>query len=53
MQRKTTLKPEINEKACATLHSETTRPFDEPEGDRIGVKVINYLGDEGVQDGVR
>ena len=43
---KTTLKAEINEEAWATLHSETSRPFDKPESGRIAVKVINHLGDE-------
>jgi len=43
---KTTLKAEINEDAWATLHSDTSRPFNKPEGGRIAVKVINHLGDE-------
>ena len=43
---KTTLKAEINEDAWETLHSDTSRPFDKPEGGRIAVKVINHLGDE-------
>jgi adenine-specific DNA-methyltransferase len=43
---KTTLKAEINEDAWATLHSDTSRPFDKPESGRIAVKVINHLGDE-------
>ncbi|CAN5634048.1 site-specific DNA-methyltransferase [soil metagenome] len=43
---KTTLKAEINEEAWATLHSDTSRPFDKPECGRIAVKVINHLGDE-------
>jgi adenine-specific DNA-methyltransferase len=43
---KTTLKAEINEEAWATLHSDTSRPFDEPASKRIAVKVINHLGDE-------
>ena len=43
---KTTLKAEINADAWATLHSDTSRPFDKPEGGRIAVKVINHLGDE-------
>ena len=43
---KTTLKAEINEEAWATLHSDTSRPFDKPESRRIAVKVINHLGDE-------
>jgi len=43
---KTTLKAEINEEAWASLHSDTSRPFDKPEKGRIAVKVINHLGDE-------
>ena len=43
---KTTLKAEINEEAWATLHSDTSRPFDKPATGRIAVKVINHLGDE-------
>ncbi len=43
---KTTLKAEIDEDAWATLHSDTSRPFDKPESGRIAVKVINHLGDE-------
>src|SRR6195256_2185562 len=43
---KTTLKAEINEEAWATLHGETSRPFDKPKSGRIAVKVINHLGDE-------
>ena len=43
---KTTLKAEIDEDAWATLHSDTSRPFDKPETGRIAVKVINHLGDE-------
>lgn len=43
---KTTLKAEINEEAWATLHSDTSRPFDKPNSARIAVKVINHLGDE-------
>jgi adenine-specific DNA-methyltransferase len=43
---KTTLKAEINEEAWATLHSDTSRPFEKPKGGRIAVKVINHLGDE-------
>ncbi len=43
---KTTLKCEINEEAWATLHSDTSRPFDKPTSGRIAVKVINHLGDE-------
>jgi len=43
---KTTLKAEINEEAWASLHSDTSRPFDKPKSGRIAVKVINHLGDE-------
>ena len=43
---KTTLKAEVNADAWATLNSDTSRPFDKPEGGRIAVKVINHLGDE-------
>jgi len=43
---KTTLKAEIHEEAWATLHSDTSRPFDRPVSGRIAVKVINHLGDE-------
>ena len=43
---KTTLKAEIDEEAWATLHSDTSRPFDKPKSGRIAVKVINHLGDE-------
>jgi len=43
---KTSLKAEINEEAWATLHSDTSRPFDKPKSGRIAVKVINHLGDE-------
>jgi adenine-specific DNA-methyltransferase len=43
---KTTLRAEINEDAWATLHSDTSRPFEKPKGGRIAVKVINHLGDE-------
>jgi len=43
---KTTLKAEINQEAWATLHSDTSRPFDKPKSGRIAVKVINHLGDE-------
>jgi adenine-specific DNA-methyltransferase len=42
---KTTLKAEIDPEAWATLHSDTSRPFDKPTQGRI-VKVINHLGDE-------
>jgi adenine-specific DNA-methyltransferase len=40
------IKAEINEEAWATLHSDTSRPFDKPASGRIAVKVINHLGDE-------
>jgi adenine-specific DNA-methyltransferase len=43
---KTTLKAEIDADAWATLHSDTSRPFDRPSKGRIAVKVINHLGDE-------
>ena len=43
---KTTLKAEINAEAWATLHSDTSRPFEKPRNGRIAVKVINHLGDE-------
>jgi adenine-specific DNA-methyltransferase len=43
---KTTLKAEIDAEAWATLHSDTSRPFDKPTSGRIAVKVINHLGDE-------
>ena len=42
---KTTLKAEIDEEAWATLHSDTSRPFEKPSTGRIAVKVINHLGD--------
>jgi adenine-specific DNA-methyltransferase len=43
---KSTLRAEINEEAWATLNSDVSRPFDKPALGRIGVKVINHLGDE-------
>ena len=43
---RTTLKAEINQEAWETLHSDTSREFDRPKSGRIGVKVINHLGDE-------
>ena len=43
---KTSLKAEIDPEAWATLHSDTSRPFDKPTSGRIAVKVINHLGDE-------
>ena len=44
--RKVFTKAEMNEDAWATLNSDTSRPFDKPTSGRIGVKVINRLGDE-------
>jgi len=41
-----TLNAQINEDAWATLHSDTSRPFEKPASGRIAVKVINHLGDE-------
>jgi adenine-specific DNA-methyltransferase len=38
-----TLKAEVNEEAWATLHSDTSRPFDKPKSGRIAVKVINHI----------
>ena len=43
---RTTLKTEIDPEAWATLHSDTSRPFERPASGRIAVKVINHLGDE-------
>ncbi|MYC95310.1 MAG: site-specific DNA-methyltransferase [Caldilineaceae bacterium SB0661_bin_32] len=43
---KTTLKAEIDTEAWASLHSDTSRPFNKPDSGRIAVKVINHLGDE-------
>ena len=43
---KTTLKAEIDPDAWATLRSNVSRPFPNPESGRIAVKVINHLGDE-------
>jgi adenine-specific DNA-methyltransferase len=43
---KITLKAEINEEAWATLNSDASRPSRKPASGRIGVKVINHLGDE-------
>jgi len=43
---KRTLNTQINEDAWASLHSDTSRPFDKPASGRIAVKVINHLGDE-------
>jgi adenine-specific DNA-methyltransferase len=41
-----TLNTQINEDAWASLHSDTSQPFDKPASGRIAVKVINHLGDE-------
>ena len=43
---KTALQTDIDEDAWATLYSDTSRPFERPEGGRIAVKVINHFGDE-------
>ena len=43
---RTTLKAEIDADAWATLHSDTSRPFDRPKSGRSAVKVSNHLGDE-------
>lgn len=43
---KTSLKAEIDADAWASLHRDTSRPFDKPKSGRIAVKVINHLGDE-------
>ena len=43
---RTTLKAEIDADAWASLHSDTSRPFERPKSGRIAVKVINHLGDE-------
>jgi len=43
---KMTLKAEIDPEAWATLHSDTSRPFEKPKNGRVAVKVINHLGDE-------
>lgn len=43
---KTALKAEIDEEAWSTLYSDTSRPFERPDGGRIAVKVINHFGDE-------
>jgi adenine-specific DNA-methyltransferase len=45
-QLKAALKSEINEEAWASLHSDTSRPFEKPQTGKIAVKVINHLGDE-------
>jgi adenine-specific DNA-methyltransferase len=46
---RTTLKAEIDPHAWASLHSDTSRPFDKPASGRIAVKVINHLGDEAMK----
>jgi adenine-specific DNA-methyltransferase len=46
---KTTMKAEIDHDAWASLHSDTSRPFDRPASGRIAVKVINHLGDEAMK----
>ncbi len=46
---RTTLKAEIDMDACATLNSDTSRPFPKPASGRIAVKVINHLGDEAMK----
>ena len=43
---KTSLRSEIDRDAWETLHGDTSRPFENCEGGRIPVKVINHLGDE-------
>jgi adenine-specific DNA-methyltransferase len=43
---KTTLKAEIDQDACAGLHSDTSRPFAKRKSGRVAVKVINHQGDE-------
>lgn len=40
------LNAEIDEEAWSTLYSDTSRPFERPDGGRIAVKVINHFGDE-------
>jgi len=40
---KTTLRAEIDPEAWASLHSDTSRPFDKPAKGRIAVKVINCV----------
>lgn len=46
---KTTLKAEVDEEAWESLHGDVSRPFPKPKSGRIGVKVINHLGDEVVK----
>ena len=36
---------EIDLEAWATLHSDTSRPFEKPESGRAAVKVISHFGD--------
>lgn len=43
---RTSLRAEIDAEAWASLHSDTSRPFERPRSGRIAVKVINHLGDE-------
>lgn len=43
---RTTLKAEFDAEAWASLNRDTSRPFPKPTTVRIGVKVINHLGDE-------
>jgi len=45
-QGATTLKAEIDQEVWATLHRDTSRPFDKPKSGRIAVNVINHFGDE-------
>ena len=40
------MRAEIDEDSWASLNSDTSRPFPKPASGRIGVKVINHLGDE-------
>lgn len=49
---RTTLTIAFAPKTWATVKSDTSRHFDKPKSGRIAVKVINHLGDEGIQ-GVR
>jgi adenine-specific DNA-methyltransferase len=42
---KNTLNTQINEDVWASLHSDTSQPFDKPATGCIAVKVINHLGD--------
>src|SRR5690606_17425324 len=43
---KRSLRAEINERAWASLRSDTSYPFPKPKSGRIAVKVINQFGDE-------